>query len=58
MALVFYFSKIGVGGALEHEEYQGHCWLPLLLMVLSGIALATNVIRILTRMLRRRAEEE
>ncbi|MBN1841546.1 MAG: hypothetical protein JW883_04580 [Deltaproteobacteria bacterium] len=58
MALIFLFSKIGLRFALEHEEYQRHGWVPLVLMVLSGIVLATNLIRILTRMVRRRAEEK
>lgn len=58
MALVFLFSGIGVRVALEYEAHQEHGWVPLVLMVLSGIVLATNVIRVLTRMVRRRAEEK
>jgi len=58
MALVFGFSGVGFRVALEQDEYQGHCWVPLVLMVLSGIVLATNLIRVLTRMVRRRSEEQ
>lgn len=58
MALVFAFSGVGFRVALEQEEYQGHCWVPLALMVLSGILLAINLIRVLTRMVRRRGEEQ
>lgn len=57
MALVFGFSGVGFRVALEQDEYQGRCWVPLVLMVLSGIVLAINLIRVLTRMVRRRGEE-
>ena len=57
MAVVFLFSGVGVRVALEHEKYQEHGWVPLVLMVLSGIVLATNVIRVLIRMVRRREEK-
>lgn len=56
MAMVFFFSGIGIRVALENAEYQGHDWVPLVLMVLSGVVLATNVIRVLIRMVRRRTE--
>jgi hypothetical protein len=58
MAMVFFFSGIGIRVALENEEYQGHDWVPLVLMVFSGVVLATNVIRVLIRMVRRRTEEK
>ena len=58
MALVFSFSRIGLRIASEVEDYHSHGWVPLLLIILSGIVLATNIIRILTRMIGRRAEEE
>jgi uncharacterized membrane protein YcjF (UPF0283 family) len=58
MALVFGFSGVGFRVALEQDEYQGHCWVPLVLMALSGIVLAINLIRVLTRMVRRRGEEQ
>jgi hypothetical protein len=58
MALVFSFSRVGLRIASEVENYHTHGWVPLLLIILSGIVLATNIIRILTRMIGRRAEEE
>ena len=58
MGLIFCFSIVGVGVALEHEEYQGYCWLPLVLTVLSGVVLAANLVRLLTEILKRRIEEE
>jgi hypothetical protein len=57
-ALVFFFSAVGVNVALEHERYHRHCWVPLLLMFLSSIVLGANLIRILIRMAKRRAEEK
>jgi len=58
MALVFSFGRIGLRLASEIEEYHGYGWVPILLMVLSGIVLAANIIRILTRMVSRRSEED
>ena len=58
MALVFFFSMLGVGVALKHAQYQRHWWLPLELGILSGILLATNLIRILTRVIKRHMEKE
>jgi hypothetical protein len=58
MALVFSFSRVGLLMASGVDDYHAHGWVPLLLMILSGIVLASNIIRILTRMIRRRAEEE
>jgi hypothetical protein len=58
MALVFSFSRVGIRIASEVEDYHSHGWVPMLLMILSGIVLAANIIRILTRMVRRRDEEE
>jgi hypothetical protein len=57
-ALVFCFSTIGVSVGLKNEQYHEHCWVPLLLMVLSGIVLAVNLIRILTGIVNRHAEEQ
>lgn len=56
-ALVFYFSLAGVSVALENSVYQRHCWVPVTLMSMSGILLATNLFRILSRMVNRPAEE-
>ncbi|RLB82494.1 MAG: hypothetical protein DRH17_05625 [Deltaproteobacteria bacterium] len=57
-ASVFYFSTIGISVALEHQQYQRYCWVPIVLMLLSGILLVTNLFLILSRMVHRRAEEE
>lgn len=55
---VFYFSNVGISVALEHHQYERYCWVPITLMVLSGILLVTNLFRILSRMVSRSTEEE
>jgi uncharacterized membrane protein len=57
MTFVFLFSKVGFRLALENARYQEHAWVPLVLMVLSGIVLASNLIRLSIRMVRRRVTE-
>jgi uncharacterized membrane protein len=58
MALVFSFGRIGLRVASGMEAYHGYGWVPILLMVLSGIVLGANIIRILIRMAGRRSDEE
>lgn len=55
-ALIFYFSLVGVRVALENAEYQRHCWVPVTLVLLSGIILVINLFRILSRMVNRTTE--
>ncbi|OEU47333.1 MAG: hypothetical protein BA872_07330 [Desulfobacterales bacterium C00003060] len=57
-ALVYYFSIAGIRVAMEHHQYQHHCWVPITLMSLSGILLVVNLFRILIRMINRSTEEE
>ena len=58
MVIAFSFGRVGLRLATESEKYHGYSWLPVVLMVLSGIVLATNLVRVLTRMVRRRSEED
>lgn len=58
MALVFSFARIGLRLTSQIDQYHDYGWLPMLLMLLSGIILATNIIRILTRMARRRSDAD
>jgi hypothetical protein len=57
-ALVFYFSVEGVSLALENPVYRRHCWVPITLMVMSGIILTTNLFRILSRIVERPTEDQ
>ncbi|NVL90076.1 MAG: hypothetical protein HWN69_03630 [Desulfobacterales bacterium] len=56
-AFVFYFSTAGISLALENDPYRHYCWVPIVLMLFSGILLATNLFRILSRMVSRSTEE-
>jgi uncharacterized membrane protein len=56
-AAVFYFSLAGMSVALENHAYQRHCWVPITLLLLSGILLTINLLRILNRMANRFAKE-
>jgi len=58
MALVFFFGDIGARFALEHEEYRAYRWVPLVLMVLSGVVLAVNLTRLLVHIIRRPPEND
>jgi hypothetical protein len=55
---VFYFSTIGISVALENHQYERYCWVPITLIILSGILLVSNLFRILSRMVSRSAEDE
>ena len=57
-AHVFYFSTVGIGVAMGHHQYEGYCWVPITLMILSGILMVTNMFRVLSRMVNRSSEEE
>jgi len=57
-AHVFYFSTVGIGVALGQHQYEGYCWVPITLMILSGILMVTNLFRVLSRMVNRSSEEE
>lgn len=56
-AVVFYFSLAGIGVALESPAYKSHSWVPITLMLLSGILMTTNFFRMLRRIVRRPTEE-
>lgn len=57
-ALLFYFSTTGISLALEDDLYRRYCWVPIMLMLFSGTLLATNLFRILSRMVSRSSEEK
>jgi len=57
-AIVFFFAKVGFDFAQSHEEYNRYRWVPVVLMVLSGILLATNLVRLLAHLITRPPEED
>jgi uncharacterized membrane protein YbhN (UPF0104 family) len=56
-ALVFYFSLTGISVALGHHQYRRYCWVPILLIFLSGVLVVTSLFRIVSRLLNRYGEE-
>ena len=58
MDLVFMFSASGVVIARDIPEYQGHIWLPLLLMLLSGYVMLSVFIRIIWRVFHEHPEKK
>jgi len=47
MILVMLFGFAGISVAHEHEQYNGYIWVPLILIALSGVVIAINVIRLI-----------
>ena len=57
MLVVFLFGNIGFRITLDNEAYWGYRWVPLLVMILSGLVLAINLTRLTFRLLRRFSED-
>jgi uncharacterized membrane protein len=57
-AAVFVFARIGFGFAQAHERYQPYGWIPLVLMALSAMILASSAIRLIVRLVKRYRERE
>jgi hypothetical protein len=47
--IVLLFGAAGVSAALEHPEYYEHIWVPILLIVTSGIAIISMTLRLVKR---------
>ncbi|MEA3230877.1 MAG: hypothetical protein U9Q05_03870 [Thermodesulfobacteriota bacterium] len=53
MFFVFMFGYIGLSLARETSVYQGHSWMPILLMAASGIIILSITIRLIRRYIAR-----
>nr|HID58038.1 hypothetical protein [Desulfobacterales bacterium] len=51
-AFIFCFGLVGVDVALSSREYREYCWVPVLLVILSGLLLIIKITRILRRILK------
>ena len=49
MFIVFLFSLTGIGVAAAYEEFRGHMWVPILLLVLSALVLISTLVRLIRR---------
>ena len=47
MTFVLLFGLAGISVAREHEQYNGYIWVPLVLVALSGVVIAINIIRLI-----------
>jgi uncharacterized membrane protein len=56
MMLVLCFGGIGMLTALDNPAYQGHAWVPLLLMLMSFFVLISTAVRLVGRNRRRYAK--
>ena len=54
MFFVFMFGYIGLTLARETSVYQGHSWIPILLMAASGTIILSITIRLIRRYIFRR----
>ena len=53
MSLVFILGFAGLSVAQENEIFQGYLWVPVLVMLLSGIVVASITVRLIKRYLHR-----
>ena len=58
MAVVFFFGNVGLRYTLENEAYWDYRWVPIGLMVASGILVTTNLTRLVVRFVRRKSDDE
>ncbi len=56
MFLVFLFSVVGILVAGEKTEYLGYVWVPILIVVMSGIVIISITIRLVGRYFKRFSE--
>jgi len=49
MMIVFLFGFLGVAVARETVEYHKHLWVPVLLMIMSGLVIVSTTIRLIKR---------
>jgi len=54
MFFVFMFGYIGLTLARGTSVYQGHSWIPILLMAASGLIILSITIRLIRRYIARR----
>jgi len=55
---VFLFGIIGLYVAREYHEYYKHIWVPVLLLVMSGITIMSITVRLLKRFIQQKKESQ
>ncbi|MDM8536088.1 hypothetical protein QUF70_04980 [Desulfobacterales bacterium HSG17] len=51
---IFLFGIIGISVARGYHEYYKHIWVPVLLMVMSGLTIMSITVRLLKRYIQQR----
>lgn len=49
MFFVLIFGVVGISGAYEKVEYREHIWVPILLVITSGLVIVSTAIRLTKR---------
>ncbi len=49
MFLVLIVGIVGISGAYEKVEYREHIWVPILLVIMSGLVMVSTAIRLIKR---------
>jgi biotin transporter BioY len=53
MFIVFLFGFAGISVARENTEYHEHIWVAVLLVIMSGVVIASTTIRLIKRYVHR-----
>ena len=49
MFFVLIFGIVGISGAYEKVEYREHIWVPVILVIMSGLVMVSTAIRLIKR---------
>ncbi len=52
-SLVLFFGVVGILATYEKVEYREHTWLPVILVIMSGLVMVSTAIRLIKRYLQR-----
>lgn len=58
MFLVLIFGMMGISAACEKVEYREHIWLPVILVIMSGLVMVSTAIRLTKRYLQRFSKQD
>lgn len=53
MFLVLIFGVVGISATYEKVEYREHLWLPVILVIMSGLVMVSTATRLIKRYLQR-----
>ncbi|MBW1848492.1 MAG: hypothetical protein JRJ27_15455 [Deltaproteobacteria bacterium] len=56
-SVVLFFGAVGISVALKKYEYHPYVWVPILITILSGIIILSNMVRLTGKIFRRFSEK-